>query len=365
MFRGWNVVSFRSSLFESKYYMLRGANRYYMLLKRTALIASMLLCFFSLFSAAQAQSLKGKGDLPHFDTGGASKNARVLNFPKDYSLGEIIISNTPLVDEHNGKRGAAKGKIVVPAKQYVCFVPSHRFFLNPAISKSLPADGIDNLWLAAASLDDSEDGLCDRALAAVGHFKSAIELNLDRSDATDSGAKHAADFPKLQKFSAFLALLDGSCFKSFSTLKHLNSISVKHNMVKDENLKYLADVPQLKFLDLSQNGLSDKGVKDLVKCKNLTTLILANNHKLTDQSLETLAQFKKLQILSLVGTSVTARALLRLKGVPLKVVELASDSYPSSVMAKLKATFPGVIIRTHTSVRTPDADTKALYAPLH
>ena len=62
-----------------------------------------------------------------------------------------------------------KEKISIPAGRFVRFI--HRriiFFANPASLDSFKPDSFQSLSITASSLDDSEDGWCDRALGHVG-----------------------------------------------------------------------------------------------------------------------------------------------------------------------------------------------------
>ncbi|MBS1999045.1 MAG: hypothetical protein JSS86_22115, partial [Cyanobacteria bacterium SZAS LIN-2] len=231
----------------------------------------------------------------------AERKQRVLHFP-EYSLGEIVISALPDDFEH-AVRGAAKGTIVVPAGKYCTFVPAHRFFLNPSIIKTFPPDAFECVWLSALSLADEEDGLCDRALAQIGHLKGLIELNLDKSDATDAGLVHASELPELQKITGFQATIRGACLAHFGGLKKLHYLRLPSSWMQDENLKYAATLPNLTALSLAHAGVSDKGVKKLVGCNHLLSLDLADSPKVTDESVKAIAAIKSLRYLNLDGTS--------------------------------------------------------------
>jgi len=302
-----------------------------------------------------------------FDVDGNLQRQRVIDFPRDASLGEIIISSTPGTrPEGPCLSGAARGQVTVPAKRFVCFIPGHRFYKDPSIVKTLPASCVDTLVLSAHSLDDSEDGMCDRALSFVGHLSSVIELCLDNSDATDGAALHASEFPNLQRFSAVACILDGSCFKWFARLKKLRCISMQGNHVADKNVQYLGAIPRLEYLDLSGNNLSDAGVAGLSKCARIVRLKLTGNRAITDKSIATLSALKTLRYLEIGGTQITGKGALRLKGLKLTLLELPETVYPGPVLNQIRAAFPSAAIRISVNKRLqPDARTRELYAPLH
>lgn len=334
--------------------------------KITGALAAIFTCI-GFFLPGSAEN-GGKPSLTfHFETAGGYKKPRVMSLPKDFALGEIGISSDPNFYADTTSKHLAQGKTIVPAKQFSSFIPGHRFYLNPSIINTFPSDAVDDLSLSASSVADTEDGLCDRALATVGHLNGLISLSLDHSDATDKGARHAADLPNLQRFSSCLAGLDGSCFKEFAGLKHLRSISVQGNPIKDENLQYFGALPQLKYLDLSQTGISDRGIAGLAKCIGLVQLIISSNYKITDESINTLLSLKNLRYLKLEGTSISTAGLLRLKSLPLEYLILPGNNYSRSSLKQLHETLPRaeIVLAEKRKTRAVDEETGTIYAPLH
>jgi hypothetical protein len=301
----------------------------------------------------------------HIEPGPASKKARVLNFPPSYSLGEILIGERPDTAEDKMLRGAARGKIIVPTGRYSVFIPAERFYKNPAIAETLPADGFDAMQVAALSLDDSEDGLCDKALSHIGHFKGLLNLSLDRSDASDTGAAFASQLPDLQRLSAVRTLVEGKCFKQFGGLKKLRYINLDGDALKDENLSYFAAIPQLIYLRVSHANVGDSGVRNISACNHLVTLDLSENFHITDASMSSLARMKSLRILNLMGTSVTMQGLLKLKGMPLKYLHIPGVKYSPAEIALLNKALPGVtVLYFHPRPKPLDSESKMLFAPL-
>jgi hypothetical protein len=325
-----------------------------------------LFLIFHSFLPGRAGNNRGFDYLFRINFNASTRGKRVLPFPRDYSLGEILISPDPEPTEENALMGAAKGTIVVPAGKFVTFIPSHRFYQNPAIINTLPADGIDCLTLQAVTLDDSEDGLCDRALGYIGHLKGLIVLNLDKSDATDKGAVHAADLPNLQKITAFQSTIEGGFVKQLGGLKQLRYLRLPSSPVKEQNLQYFCTLPHLEHLALSHSAISDEGVKNLAGCSQLIDLDLADCPRITDQSISALLGLKKLRLLNLAGTSITSKGLMRLNALPLACLTLPGNLYLSTQLKAIHAAFPGVNIGGAQFSKKPvDAETNKLFAPLH
>jgi len=295
-----------------------------------------------------------------------SKPTRVLPFPSDYSLGQIMIADFPDQELDLMRRGAARGTITVPPGKFVIFEPAHHFFEAPKRGNVIPADGVDCFKLAAVSLADGEDGWCDRAMGFIGHYKSVIKLDIDRSDCTDKGLVHAADLPNLQAISAFAATLEGNCFEQLSKLTQLRFIFLQDNPIKQENLRHLAALPQLQYLYLGQTGIGDQGVRHLSKCSQLVTLDLGGNRKITDLSVKYLLSLKKLRVLVLTGTSITSGAVLQLSGLALTHLDLPGGKYTNDQIKAFQKAFPHTAMDLSKKTRKDvDVETKVLLSPLH
>jgi hypothetical protein len=291
---------------------------------------------------------------------------RVLQFPKDYSLGEIMITSAAASERVRGAkvlRGAARGTVTVPAGKIVALNVTHRFLQNPGIIQTIDPDGLDSLKINATSMDESEDGLCDRALKFVRHLSGLTELCLDRSDSTDLGLAHAAELPNLHKFSAFSTQMNGSCLKSICTLKKLRVLRIAHNILKEENLIFLSALPELECLSVARTGLSDAGMKYLSKCGKLRILDLSENPGIGDQSIKHLLPLKNLAYLCLKGTQISPEGIKQLKPLALKDIVLPAESYKKNDLDSIGRTLSGVVLEVRGKVAV-DGETRDLYAPL-
>jgi hypothetical protein len=322
----------------------------------------MVLYGFGVFcSAVLAEGNEKDVTVYQLVLGANSKKVRTLIFPKEYSLGAVSItdSNSNVVSK------IAQGKVVVPAGSIVKFIPAENFYKNPAIIKTLPADGLDSLKCTASSFDDNEKSVCDNALAYVGHLSGLLELNLDRSDATDKGLAYASELPNLQKVSVYEGNMRGASLKRLVTLKQLRYLSLSGNELQEDNLQYLSALPKLEHLYIADCNLGDVGLKYLSKCTGLIRLKLTNNTKITDESVKYILPMKKMRFLDLRGTSITEKELLQFKGLPL--VELGVPGKPSKAETDAIAhAFPKTtLLFVKGKSRTVDSDTKSLFAPLH
>jgi len=329
----------------------------------------LVLSLFALFSNATALAADGGAANESsivFELCPASKHERVLHFPTGYSLGQVEIKPYPPTGNKAELRGAAKGTVKVPANHMVRFIPSQHFYSNPAIVKTLPVDGIDSLELTASAMFDGEEGLCDRALSHVGHLKSVVELILDRSDATDKGLAYAEGFPNLQKISAFTAAMQGDSFKHLSNLKKLRVLRLSRLWLKEENLRYFSQLPCLEFIVLTRANISDLGVKYLSDCKNLLSISMADNPKVTDKCIPYLLKLKKLRNLMLGETSITGAGLVKLAPLQLKVLELPVGDAGIANLHEVRKALSTVSLRQPAGKHKKlDSDMGTILSPLH
>ncbi len=297
--------------------------------------------------------------------GPATNHSRVLLFPMEYSLGSITLE--PVGTASGAKKAgcAARGKVVVPANMIVRFIPTLHFYRNPATCDTLPADAIDIIELTASSLDDSEDGLCDRALGKLGHMKGLISLDLDRSDASDAGVTHAAQLPELQRVSLFSTTIHGKCFEQLAGLKKVRYMRLGHNGLEESSLHYLSQMPGLKVLDVVGCNIADGGVEQLSHCPNLVSIALDDNSKITDRSIKYIRAMKQLKHLGLRRTAISFDGLLQLQGINYLNLELPSSRYSRAQMAAIKKAFPQTAIIVPGDVHKIDSETRTLFAPLH
>jgi len=295
---------------------------------------------------------------------------RTLSFPKDHSVGSVELAAENFFDERECGLVAiasAMGTVTVsvPPGQHVLFEANNKVFENPSCLNEISASGIDAIKLSCFSIDDSEDGRCDRALRFVQHFsKSLKRLNLDRSDATDAGISALKKMPNLQVLFCYGSQIKGACFKDFpQALPELSALNLSFCPVSQDNLGYLSHLPKLKYLALTNldSNLDVEGVKQLSKCSALTSLRLQDNRKVNDSCVKYLLALKKLEHLDLRGTSVTMNGIKMLA--PLRLKSLGVPSFLSGSRPQLNKLLPGTKISFAGKVSV-DAEVNHNFAPL-
>lgn len=291
---------------------------------------------------------------------------RVLVFPRDYNVGEILISPDAYSTPEKSLTGPAQGTVVVPAGKFVTFIPGRRFFQNPKVINNLPVDGIDCVEINFFSMADSEDGLCDKAVLLLSHLKGLQKLDLDKSETSDNALACVKDMPNLQMISGFETVFEGKFFKQLANLQQLHIVRMPCSNITEESIAYISCLPHLRSLNLAHSNITDQGVKNLAACKELIYLNLEDNPKITDKSIKSLLGLKSLRNLIVGNTAMTNPGVLQLKDLPLAELTIPRFVHTDKQMEAIHKALPGVLLSLpRGGDHSVDPETKTIYAPLH
>ncbi len=296
-------------------------------------------------------------------------DVRTFHFPAK-SIGILLLMTHPqsqLYRWHNRSSGqqvagaAGDVKITVPAEHVLQLDTNRRVFENPELLDALPATGIEMLKLNFISLDDKEDGMCDRALGHISHMTGLKLLNVDRSEATDAGLSKVKTLPHLEAITCFMSSIDGSCFKDLAALPELSCLSAPKCSIASKNLVYLAKFPRLIVLELDRTHLDLTGAQSIGKCLGLRELTLRGNQTFDDQCLRCLVPLKKLENLDVAETAVTAKGFECFRGAKIKRINVSASLLP------YKRLLETILPDTHFDFQARGQlkeDEKVLYSPL-
>jgi len=289
---------------------------------------------------------------------------KIVHFPRAYSIG--VLSSKPL---HEGTKyripvGPAQGDITFKKGAHIELDGNHHLALHPEIFDTLPPDCLESLRMSFSSFDDAEDGLCDKALTHVGHLSGLKSLVLDRSEVTDAGLINIKKLPNLEVLSLFSTLVDGSSFKEFTNLKKLETIKMAHNALKPANYAYLALFPKLDTLNLTRCHPNDEAMASLGKCRAIRELHLGGNQTINDTNIKNLASMKGLHYIDLSGTRVTVRGLSSLKGLPIRVLKLPGTPSHNDLVATQQL-FPGCKLGLKTGPKEDLGEDSSIFEPMH
>jgi hypothetical protein len=116
---------------------------------------------------------------------------RVLNFPPNQSIGEILIESEDDADYWESL-APAKGAVKLPSGRHIQFELSKDSLPALDALTKLSADAFYSMDLSASQISDAD-------LKTIQHFSDLSELDLSDTAVTDEGIKHLSALTKLKK----------------------------------------------------------------------------------------------------------------------------------------------------------------------
>lgn len=168
------------------------------------------------------------------------------------------------------------------------------------------APSLEILRIESCGIDDEQF----RKLKSVSSLKQIyIQFGLMSGE----GLSIVEGLPNLIALILEHNVLNDRGFRSFSGSASLKSVYLGHNALSDRSVKHLvkAGVPELGFLNLHQNAVTDACVGDLARLKNLKTLVLSST-QVTGEGLEKCESIEKLDLAFTRVTSAGIRSLATL-----------------------------------------------------
>ena len=173
---------------------------------------------------------------------------RVVHFPKDKSIGMLLILDMNDVDTSSYDDWQplceATGDVKVPQ--------------GKALRLDLDKNGGNNL--SALSKLEPDD--------LVMLFCRGVEIQ-------DEQFKFISNLTSLREIYLREAHILGTGFKYLKGLKSLKSLNLSSTDVGDNELAYLTDLPSLEYLNLHNTPTNDEGMVHIAKIKSLKELALS------------------------------------------------------------------------------------------
>lgn len=196
---------------------------------------------------------------------------------------------------------------------------SYTRITDRGLERLKPLAGVRELNLQYAEL------VTDEGLAHLKGWKALRRVNVRGTKITDSGLEHLSQIATLEEIDAGFAELTSNGFDALAALPRLRRLAIGGNKLSDAAAQALRSLPHLRALDLSgaqrtDSGLwfvalTDAGMEAIGALAELEELNLAGI-RIQDLSLRHLARLKRLRVLDLSRTPVTAAGLDYLKALP-------------------------------------------------
>jgi len=281
-----------------------------------------LLVVAALFFAAAGQRVQSQP---------AVKQA-VLRFPADRSLGKLF--RLKIVDPASPQPelvpyADARANVTVPASTRLML----RISYTGATDLAPLANCADQEVIY--SIDGRNvDNLSDQSLRDIAKLKSVKELLLKDTDITDKGAQYIASMPQLVHLDLCETMITARGLSSLRSLTALRTLDAAVLSIKGTDLACLVPMVHLEYLDLSRTRLSNEALKNLSKVITLGKLRMTNNSDITDEGVPELANLRNLKELNLIGTGVTKKVLTTLQ--KMKQLNSVALSLPPEELVQIR-----------------------------
>ena len=155
----------------------------------------------------------------------------------------------------------------------------------------------------------------DAQLEQIAKMPALESLSIagEQRTITAKGFGHLRQMSPLKRLWFYMGNLPDealSAVASLPNLEHLYLVEVKLN---DKQLKYLTGARKLTTLAVSNNQITDAGLKHVASLTSLASLTLINNSGITGKGLPEIEKLTKLEFLDLTGTGVTDSELRAFK----------------------------------------------------
>lgn len=296
----------------------------------------------------------------------AATQYRVLNFPRHYCAGQIILLEkpTPFKTRCKGiKIANAQGDVRVPVGKPLKFAPSSEFFEHPECLLKLPPDAFECIELRFMSMADGEDNFSDKVIPFVHHLSGLKNIDLDKSETTDKGMAQLGAMPNAEMISTFDSQVTGACIKSLVGCKNLRNLRFGSTVVQKEDLRDLSKFARLERLGLARVNLTAKHLEYVAQCQGLKELEISYNGALNDDAVPFLLKLPKLVELNVDRSNISIAGLEKLGKLRLQSITLPKDfgDYTKDEQRRLRLAFPAV--KLVSVKRRVDSDTKTIFAP--
>ena len=168
----------------------------------------------------------------------------------------------------------------------------------------------------------------DEGLTNISSISQLRHLHLGMTDVSDKGIASLLALPHLE--GLYLDMSDrvtGDSLRSFQNVP-LRKLSLRGTSVSDDTMRALGELTKLEHLDLGITGVGDMtltivamlpslktllvdstritndGMRQLLRCRKLSRLVVSKNPQITDDEVSELCKLPQLRSLDLSGTAI-------------------------------------------------------------
>jgi len=248
--------------------------------------------------------------------------AKVLRFASDQSIGVVYVEDQDVIAPET-VGGFYSGYDDAPLENFSCARGEARIPAGKRVSLCIRGIGVTpQRYLAAINSLDPNDlyGLSFLALSPVhiddylieplARLRGLRELRFTGVDISPKALSYLAGLPHLEEFATPLGLSDAD-MAELTKMRSLKKLTISQDRLTDEGLKLLGALESLQTLDLYGNpAMTDDGLVGLRSLHSLRNLRLGS--PFSDRAMTHLAAMPSLRVLQLTTHNVTEEGLRRL-----------------------------------------------------
>jgi hypothetical protein len=126
-------------------------------------------------------------------------------------------------------------------------------------------------WLdGIASVAADKTSFGDAELACLRGLADLEELSLNETNVTDDGMRYLEDMPSLRYLFLNHTRISSAGLAHIKGLRNLESLSLVNTDVGDEGMKYLAELSHLEYLDVCRTRVTDDAIPHIKQMPALT-----------------------------------------------------------------------------------------------
>lgn len=195
------------------------------------------------------------------------------------------------------------------------------------------------------ALTISDVKLDHRILSDLSELRNVTHLTLRKGRFELDAFRQLSRMKQLQFVDLFRSDVSDDCLNVLASMSNLVHIQCGQTRVSDVGLKHLERMNWLQSIDLADcSGVTDKGLKSLLKCPKLKILNVFGS-RITDDGAEIIGQMKNLETLGLDATSVTDKGTQSLVNLTQLMDVNLSQTAISDETVKILSALPIVELR--------------------
>jgi len=257
------------------------------------------------------------------------KKRTVFKFPKKQSLGTMTIGKSFVGTK-------AMGNIEAMRDEEAQFRPNELFLAHPELFQKFGPNDLTGLFIQG-----EPTVITDEFLTNINHLNRLQTLVLRNCYLTSKAVATFNCFPHLDNLTLVDTEMSSDGIAKLRRLRQLDSLTANDVTNPSVFLTKLTGQSQLRSLSLKNAGLKDNDLKLIAQIANLRDLTIGGNRDITNQGLAYLAdckELRKLQIKHIPIKPGCAEVLTKIKGLTLLLV--SSRSFSDAEVSALHRALP-------------------------